>query len=223
MASDVDICNLALSHLGDEAQVAAIDPPDGSEASAQCGRFYPMVRSLLLEMHPWTFATKRAALAQVENPSPDDWQFAYTLPSTCIRPLAALTPGMPERAFGLEADTGGQAYAVEAGQDGTPVLFTDVETAVLRYIDNVTDSTKYTPGFVAALARLLASYLAGPILKGDAGVQQAQNQMKLFAVEYGRATAVNANTGKRTSYQTFQPSWAAGRGTPLIPEPRILR
>lgn len=223
MASNVDICNLALSHLGDEAQVAAIDPPDGSEAAAQCGRFFPMARSLLLEMHPWTFATKRVALAEVENPSPEDWHYAYALPSTCIRPLSALTAGAPERNFGTDPDSGSAPYVVETGADGNPVLYTNVETAVLRFIDNVTDSNRFTPGFVAALARLLASYLAGPILKGDAGVQQAQRQMQLFAVEYGRATAANANTGKRAGYQTFQPSWVAGRGLITIPDARVIR
>ena len=34
MASDVDVCNLALSHIGDTANVASINPPDGSVQSA---------------------------------------------------------------------------------------------------------------------------------------------------------------------------------------------
>ena len=44
MASDVDVCNLALAHLGDEATVASISPPEGSAQAGHCARFYPMAR-----------------------------------------------------------------------------------------------------------------------------------------------------------------------------------
>ena len=63
MASEVEICNLALAHLGDEATVASIDPPEGSAQAEHCQRFYPVSRNSLLEMHDWAFATKRATLA----------------------------------------------------------------------------------------------------------------------------------------------------------------
>ena len=64
MASEVDICNLALSHLGDNATVASIDPPEGSAQAEHCSRFYPIARDTLLEMHNWNFSTRRAVLAQ---------------------------------------------------------------------------------------------------------------------------------------------------------------
>lgn len=212
MSSIVDICNLALSHLGDEAQVVAISPPDGSIQAAQCGRFYPIALSVLLEMHPWPFATKRIAVAPVVNPSPDDWRYAYAIPSTCIRPLSALFPGTAPRAFGLESDDGSFPYIVEAAQDGASILYTNVETAVLRYIDNVRDSSKYTPTFVVALSRLLASYLAGPILKGEAGMAVSQRQWQLFSVEYAKATTMASNVGKRDTYETRVPAFIRARG-----------
>lgn len=215
MSSDVDICNLALSHVGDEAQVAAIDPPDGSIQSAQCGRFYPIARDLLLEMHPWTFATKRVVLAEVDNPSPWDWKYAYALPSTCIRPLSALNPGVPERFLGQGSDEGSHPYIVETSADGGLVLFSNVPAAVLRFIDRVDDTTRYTPAFVATLARLLASYLSGPILKGDTGMAVAVKQYQLFGAEYAKATAMNANVGKRSSYETRVPDFLAARGLPF--------
>jgi hypothetical protein len=212
MSSVVDICNLALSHLGDEAGVVAIDPPDGTQSAAYCGTYYPMALAVLLEMHPWTFATKRVALAEVGNPSPDDWLYAYAIPSTCIRPLAALLPGVPSRPFGNDTDNGSHPYIVEAGEEGEPVLYTNVETAVLRYIDHVTDTARFTPSFVITLSRLLSSYLAGPILKGKTGIQVAQAEWKLFVIEYGKATAMNANVGKRATYETRMPSFIRARG-----------
>lgn len=212
MSSEVDICNLALSYLGDEAEVVAIDPPDGTIQAAHCGRFYPMVRGLLLEMHPWTFATKRAPLAEVTNPSPDDWSYAYALPSGCLRPLSALLPGVPEQFLGTDSDLGTHPYIIEAGDDGTLVLYTNVETAVLRYIAEINDTSKFSPSFVACLARLLASYLAGPIVKGETGANVGVAQLKIFAGEYATATKLNANVGKRDAYQTRKPDWIAARG-----------
>lgn len=211
MSSEVDICNLALSHLGDEAQVAAIVPPDGTIQSAHCARFYPIARGALLEAHPWPFATKRTAIAEVDNPSPDDWSYAYAIPSTCIRPLAALYPGVPARAFGLDTDAGSHPYLVEADEDGDLILYTNVKTAVLRYIDLVTDTSKYPPLVVLALSRLLASYLAGPILKGDTGMKVAQMQLKIFEMEFAKAAASSSNVGDR-DFTTYQPSFIAARG-----------
>ena len=63
MASEVEICNLALSHLGDTATVASSDPPEGSAQAEHCARFYPIARDALLEMQNWKFATRRATLA----------------------------------------------------------------------------------------------------------------------------------------------------------------
>lgn len=62
MPSAVTICNLALAHLGDSATVSSIDPPEGSAQAEHCARFYPVALGLLLEAHPWNFATKRSRL-----------------------------------------------------------------------------------------------------------------------------------------------------------------
>jgi hypothetical protein len=225
MSNAVDLCNLALAHLGDEAEVVAIDPPDGTVQAAHCARYYPLARDALLEMAPWTFAVKRVPLAELEtNPASDDWAYAYSLPSTCIRPLSALVPGAPERLLSnSDTDIGSFPYLVEAGTDGDLVLFTNIETAVLRYIDGITDTSKFTPGFSIALSRLLASYLAGPVLKGKEGRAEAGNQLKLFTVEFGKAAAANANSGRRNAYENRVPPHLAERGGFTIPDADILR
>ncbi len=50
MPSVVDLCNLALAYLGDDATVASIDPPEGSAQAEHCQRFYPIARDTLLQM-----------------------------------------------------------------------------------------------------------------------------------------------------------------------------
>ena len=57
------------------------------------------------------------------------------------------------------------------------VLYSNDNNLVLTYLSN--NELNFTPLFVEALAVLLSSYLAGPILKGDVGVAAQQKQMGL--------------------------------------------
>lgn len=205
MSSDVDLCNLALSHLGDEAEVTAINPPDGTAQAAQCGRFYPLARDSLLEMHPWTFATVRISLATLVDASRPEWTYAYSLPARCLKPLAVLPPDVVD-------DTATYEYIVESNEGGTRVIYTNVESATLRYTQRVEDVTKFPHSFATALARLLASYLAGPIIKGTTGMQVSQAQLKIFAYELGVARTSDANVGKRNTYRDRLSSTELARG-----------
>lgn len=209
MASEVDICNTSLGYLGDEATVTAINPePDGSAQAALCQRFYPIARNSLLEMHPWGFATVRFSLSELTAADcPAQWQHAYALPSDAINllevidPLAAsdysaeiATPFVPPGT--INANIGiytAQPFVAETLMDGTQVLYTNQENAMLIYTRLVTDTTKFTPLFTEALARLLAAKLAGPILKGETGRAESRAQMQEFMVAFRRATNSDAN------------------------------
>lgn len=210
MASAVDICNLALSHLGDDATVSSIDPPEGSAQAEHCARFYPVARDAALEAHSWNFATTRVVLAPVASAWPS-WAFCYVLPTDCIRALSVLPPdarddyseGLSQGAaqFGYPgADLVGagslytpREYSIETDSTGQRLLYTNQSEAVLRYIRRVSDTTRYSPLFVDALSRLLASYLAGPVIKGSEGVQAAQAQVSAYRVFMSQATASDAN------------------------------
>ena len=194
MASDVDISNLALSLLGERAEVISIRPPDGTNEAAQCGRFYPLARDELLEMHAWTFATRRVALASVVNTRPG-FRFAYVLPALCLRPLSLLEVSWPD--YAVTAD-----FVIETDDSGARLLFTNLEYATLRYIAAVTDTTRFTPLFSAALARLMAVKLAGQLLKGSTGAQMSQAMEKMFLIE--RAEAVSADSRASQTSTAFR-------------------
>lgn len=204
MASAVDISNLALSHLGQSAEVIDINPPDGSAEAQHCARFYPMARNELLEMHPWSFATRRVALAEVVGADRPGWQYAYAKPAGCVRPLSVL---------GAEAfdDAVTEDYIVESSAAGAIVIYTNVEAATLRYIALVEDTTKFTPGFSGALSRLLASKLAGPIIKGVEGMRVAEAQLKIFLIELANARTSDSNSGARRTSE-FVPASIRARG-----------
>lgn len=207
MASVVDICNQALSHLGDGATVASIDPPEGSAQAEHCARFYPMALNALLELHAWAFATKRSILAEVVNPS-TTWAHCYALPSNTINILSVLAPDAPDDYSAVGAYTP-QDYSVEIDDAGNDIILTHQADAVLRFTVLVTDTTKFSPLFVETLGWLLASKLAGPVLKGDTGVAAAQACTKTFLYWLGKATGSDASQRRATTYHNV--GWMGAR------------
>lgn len=234
MSSEVTICNTALGHLGDTAQVQSIRPPDSSVQAQYCSKFYSPARDALLEMYQWGFATQRAALALVNLPAIAgecrSWRYAYAAPNGMLNALAVLPKDAPddyEAWFGpVERDhfppypqgylpvpgaplVVPQPYAIETSGDGSGIILTNVCDATLRYTATITDTTKFGPLFTLALTYLLASMLAGPILKGDAGIAAAEQMMTLFNAWESKAEASDANQRKTRVEPAV--SWIRGR------------
>ena len=203
MASDVDICNLALARLGDEATVSSLDPPEESAQAYHCARFYPIARDTLLEAHDWSFATTRRALAELSDATPPaGWLYAYSRPTGAVRLLACLEAEAPD-------DSDPQPFTTEALTDGTRVIYSNTQDAVMRYTIRVIDPAVFPPLFVDALSLLLASHLAGPLLKGTAGVQMSRAMGSAFAGVLAMAKTSDAN--QRRQDTTHTPAWIAGR------------
>ncbi len=193
MATEVDICNLALAHLGDDATIASINPPEGSAQAEKAARFYPIARNNLLEMHTWSFASKRGNLALTTN-SLDQWDYAYVAPADMMTAVAIISPSSQnDYATRMSAgDTPGNLTAnfaptIVAGQY-TPqqfalegdLIYTNQENAMLRYQAYITDSSLFSPLFVTTLSWHLASMLAGPIIKGDQGMAEAKRSTQMM-------------------------------------------
>jgi hypothetical protein len=205
MASVVSICNLALSYLGDEATVASIDPADGSQAAEHCQRYYPIARDTVLESHAWGFATTRIPLVERTEDPPESWGFIYQRPNDCLRALAVLLPEST-------SDTDGQEFIEEAIDGDVRVIYTNAEDAVLRFVRLVEDTTKYSALVVNAIARLLASMLAGPIIKGMEGMKVGAAHLKMYQeVDLPKAMQADANARKLDTYRNFTPSSIAAR------------
>ena len=210
MASEVDIANLALSRLGDDATVSSLTPPEGSAQAEHCATFYPIARDSLLEMHNWGFATQRAALAPVDVPYDAGFLYAYAAPADIIQVIAVLPPDAPDNytaslgripgyvsygpnfcdgngAFVTRSYDIPQDFAMEVAADGTLIILTNQPDASARYVIRVSDTTKFSPLFVDALSWYLASMLAGPLIKGDVGAAESKRCLQFFNAIMGRA------------------------------------
>lgn len=204
MASVADICNMALSHIGSDTVVTSIAPPDGSIEAGHCARFYPIVRKEALESHKFTWSKKRVALSEVTNPS-EVWTYAYALPSDCLTAARVLqrtyvvdmlsllgytstTPVVTSDELQMWTERGSAHFEVE-GQ----TLLTHEPDAVLLYTRDITDTTKFSTHFVVYMSYLLASYLAGPIIKGEPGATAGGRFRQAADNMQDRAAALDAN------------------------------
>jgi hypothetical protein len=91
MASEVDIANLSLSHLGDTATVASLYPPEGSTQAELAARFYPIARdSLLATAHLESFAMQgEKNLALLTNVS-EQWRYTYAMPANVAQVVSII-------------------------------------------------------------------------------------------------------------------------------------
>jgi hypothetical protein len=92
---------------------------------------------------------RRSTLNRLATAPESEWANAYQVPVDCLR-VVELNGYEPTERKG--------EFSVEGGQ-----LLADAEEAKIRYVARVEDGSFYHPLFVAALATVLASRLAGPL------------------------------------------------------------
>ena len=198
MPSAVQICNMALSHIGSEASVASISPPDGSVEAGHCATFYDLARTELLEPGSWAFSLKRAPLAAISNPG-SAWAHAYAKPADCQRPLRVLRQNVAVTVFtqvGVDlcsSDRDGAPFDIEG-----ELILTNEPDAVLVYVCDVTDTTRFPASFTGAFSYLLASYLAGPIIKGNEGMRvgDAMRARAISMADLSATASANASSAE---------------------------
>lgn len=215
-SSVVDICNLALAHLGDRATITSIDPPEGSAQADHCARFYPIARDVALEAHAWGFNTVRVTNpAVLVNPQPG-WLYAYAKPDDCLKVLKVIRGGFANEWWALPSEQ----FTREIEElTGTEIILTNAENATIVYQRSIEDTSAFPPQFVNALSWLLASYLAGPVVKGDAGRKASQAAYAAWLTESSKSKVLDANQSK--TRRAYQPEAMRARGYgagPLIPD-----
>lgn len=207
MATVVDICNLALAKIGDRANVTSIDPPEGSAQADHCARFYPIARDEALEANDWSFASTYDSVAKVVYTNAR-WAHCYALPADCLvvrevvlhhGQTVPLDPRRPQWELATRDDTGAKILMTHLG-----------DVVSIRYTRRVVDPTRYSALFSAALVFLLASMLAGAVIKGAAGVRTSQAMYVAYQNKMGEAAVNDAN--QQGIRPDFVPASIAARG-----------
>lgn len=205
MATEVEICNLALSRLGDRATLSSIDPPEGSAQADHCAQWWPIARDVALESHDWNFTIVRAAPPALEI-SVDGWLYSYPKPNDALKVIKVILPEQVDWRLAEPLEFGIEAEELTAME----IIVTNYPDIVLVYQQRVRDAQRYPPTFASALAWLVASYLAGSIIKGDAGRKASQNAYAAWQLEMARAAKLDANQKHKVS--NYVPEAMRARG-----------
>lgn len=196
-SSKLQIWNLALSHIGSGDDVD--DESEQSLEAEECRKFYPIALDMVLERHAWDFAIKTILMSELTEAAPNQWTYRYSVPADYIKALKVLpdlsnlgTTWLNEEQYLRYVESHAKQYEIEASSvDGKPTIVTNEYQAYLRYVYRNEIPGVYTPGFVMALSRLLAAFLAGgPIVKS---AKQATAQFNAYEFTLANATANAAN------------------------------
>ena len=136
MASVVEICNRALSNIGNSRSINSLT--EASKEAGECSLHFEACRDAVLSDFDWNFATKRVALADTSNPPPD-WEYAYQYPSDCLRITEIMLPGVRNPTAAMRVQ-----YEVGADTNGTgKLIYTDQPQAWLKYVSRVTKCIEF--------------------------------------------------------------------------------
>ena len=143
--SETVIANMAIDVI-DDSPIA--DLTDGTPVADFMNRNFWPVFAEILYAYPWYFARKYQYVAKDASDPPFGWDYSYTLPEDCIRPLPIRSNGVWNGPI-IPSEIVG------------PKIYTNYNSPLpLIYISREENPGKWTPAFGRVFAMTLALYAA---------------------------------------------------------------
>jgi len=162
VATETDLCNMALSHLG---VPPIVNLKEGSTASDLCNLFYETTRDFVLQDHDWNFAERRRK-GELSDFDPSDvgYSYAYRYPSDCLKVRRIQQPvkGGPKIEFTI--------FSKPTLEDS--VIATDEQNPIIIYTATMREVNSFSAAFRTAFSWNMAGNLAFPLTK-NLGIQSA--------------------------------------------------
>lgn len=197
-ASEVSICNGALTILGDELIIALTDDTNRARVLQS---MYERVRDAEFARHRWRFTFRRATLAALGTAPDFDFARQFQLPSDYIRLINGgdilKVPDLNDYRTG-----GNEDWSIE----GQMILSNLSAPLRIRYIARVTDTSQYAPDFCEALSARLAFEAAERLTQSDSKKQLAWQHYKNALRDALRARAMEISPQSQS-----EGSWVTAR------------
>ncbi len=163
MATVVSISNQAISWLGGN-RIISLD--DETTEARLCKANYANLRDVVLEAKAWTFATARIKFAKLSEEPIYGFSAAFAIPPDVLTILqvsganvnaAGTGPGPTRNTLGI-----GEEQRIIWQREGQTIVC-DEDVIFGRVIKRIVDPSKFSPGFVQALAARIAREIALPL------------------------------------------------------------
>jgi hypothetical protein len=189
--SNANICNQALIRLGIRGALIDDLVSDQHEEAEVFNAIFENVRDACLAAFPWPFATLRKTLNQIaaaQEPARDGWAYVYAVPNDCLQERKIWQTGYDPR--GRRADQEDTFVIEKSSIDDSRVLLCDLPAVTLLYTARFTDSSRFHPLFVDALAWLLAAE-AAPALTGKEAKEDQCRKRFWQKIQEAQVAALN--------------------------------
>lgn len=156
--SDIAICNLALSHLG-QSPIVALN--EANESARQLSRIYDITKDTVLRGKDWRFASVKAPLAEVADQEIPGWAYIYAYPVKCLCVRKIFYDAESQDPAPIEFET---LFIPGINQK---VIATNYADAYIAYTYQVIDPALFDMSFVMAFSFLLAAQVGKPLTGND--------------------------------------------------------
>lgn len=191
MPTKTELCNIALSNLGETILISDIET-DQSASAKKCRTFLSMAIQGSMADFPWSFARGVKDLALLSGEESEQYEYVYSYPQDCLEPRSIVIPNTP---IGLYYRYYpyffyGEGYGIETAPpeflrpnfvkgltaDGkNRTILTNFEDARLLYTKNMEDEIQLWPNaFFEAVCWKMTAYLAMPVAQSPALAEQAR-------------------------------------------------
>lgn len=187
MAEQIDVINLALSHIAQFRITAAELLANSTPATQAALRIWDLMRKEVLRAYEWGFAKVQAELTVVASTTYDPavYAYAYEYPSSCLAVRKVNVQTELDKAI-----SGKYEKMYDVTNDALRIV-TDIEDAYIEYTYDHETESLWDSAFVIAFGRRLAAGLAKPLNGDDT---QAAEQGKLFAIAISEAKRLDASS-----------------------------
>lgn len=169
MASELEICNMALAILG-QTDISSLK--EDTQSARLCNQYYDSVRKQLLRAHDWGFSKTRDKLIKLgQEEIFGGFEYYYAKPTKALFITAVFEKGeaIKKRRFKM-------FYKPSLNQE---VISTNAENAYVEYVRDVEDTTLYDSLFVEAFSAALATKIAMSLTGSTDLYQMAYQTYKL--------------------------------------------
>lgn len=199
MASEVEICNLALNNI----RAGGINSLDDPTVQARtCKLKYPILRDQVLTDAPWQFAHKLKPLSLLTD-EVFNWRYAYQYPSDCLY----INYLVPEQA-GIDHSVNLRYSSNDVRDEMTMnnrvnyevininnnrVIVSNTPNLRIDYRANITNPNLFTTPFIMALSHLIAAEIAISVAGVEKGAPLRNQSLQIYEVYLNNAVSNNAN------------------------------
>ena len=183
MASETEICNMALSHLGTGKEINI--RTESSEEAAACRRFYKTARDSVLEDFPQPFSKTYTTLNLIQEKPNKEWDYLYRYPVNCLKIRRILTGSA------WEVQESKIPYQISSDTAGK-LIYTNEPEAQIEFTRRVEIPALHTNAFNLALSFRLAAYVAPRLTQGDP-TKIKNDMIFMYQAELGNARSNSIN------------------------------